>query len=130
MQQSTLLIALFTCHFLADYTHLSTSWMLNAKRTGTPLFPIFVHAMTHAGLMAIVLRFHLGSPDSFWEFTVFDKCVLLQLVSHFLIDVWKGKMNVWFPLLQNPANKWHWVVFGFDQLLHAIVIIQMSLYVF
>jgi len=30
--------------------------------------------------------------------------------------------------LQSPANKWHWVVFGFDQLLHAIVIITMSAY--
>jgi len=37
-------------------------------------------------------------------------------------------MNGWFPALQSPANKWHWVVFGFDQLLHALVIIGMSLY--
>lgn len=121
-----LIIQLFFVHWIADYTHLSTDWMLKAKRTGTPLLPIFTHAMVHAGLMAIVLRFHLGSPNSFWEFTVFDKCVLLQLISHFLIDVWKGKMNVWFPPLTNPANKFHWYVFGFDQYLHALIIILIT----
>jgi hypothetical protein len=31
-------------------------------------------------------------------------------------------------LLQNPANKLHWILFGFDQLLHSLVIIEMSLY--
>ena len=51
-----------------------------------------------------------------------------QLITHFLIDVWKGRMNGWFPALQSPANKWHWIIFGFDQLLHALVIIGMSLY--
>src|SRR5690606_26867796 len=76
-------------------------------------------------LMAIVLRFHLGSPNSFWEFTILDKCVLLQLVSHFAIDVWKGKMNVWFPFLADPTNKFHWYIFGFDQYLHALIIICM-----
>jgi len=50
------------------------------------------------------------------------------LITHFLIDVWKGRMNGWFTTLQSPANKWHWTVFGFDQLLHALVIIGMSLY--
>ena len=34
MQQTQILIGLFICHFLADYTHLSTAWMLNAKRLG------------------------------------------------------------------------------------------------
>jgi len=51
-----------------------------------------------------------------------------QLITHFLIDVWKGRMNGWFPTLQSPANKWHWIVFGFDQFLHALVIIGMSVY--
>lgn len=116
----TILIGLFICHFLADYTHLSTAWMLKAKRLGKPLFPILTHAMIHTLLMGLLLGC-LG---------VSNMLLLMgfQLITHFLIDVWKGRMNSWFPLLQSPANKWHWIVFGFDQLLHAIVIIIMSLY--
>ena len=115
-----LLISLFICHWLADYTHLSTAWMLNAKRLGTPLFPIWIHAFIHAHLMAVVLYFFIGI-NALWA-----ALVIFQWVSHFLIDVWKGKMNAWFPSLQSPANKWHWVIFGLDQLLHAIVIILMA----
>jgi len=128
MSTIILLLALFFCHFLADYTHLSTAWMLNAKRFGKPLFPIFCHALIHAFLMAFTISMYLlirfGHP--FWHFThadVSDAAFFIQLFTHFGIDVWKGKMNVWFPSLQSPANKWHWIVFGFDQFLHASVII-------
>jgi hypothetical protein len=114
-----ILITLFFCHFLADYTHLSTNWMLNAKRFGKPIFPILVHAGVHALLMGIsLLLFHVRTIK------IIDAC-LLQLASHFIIDLTKGKMNVWFPSLQSPTNKWHWIVFGADQFLHAMIIIVM-----
>jgi hypothetical protein len=51
--------------------------------------------------------------------------LFIQLVSHFIIDTWKGKMNVWFPKLSDPTNVAHWTLFGFDQLLHTLVIIFM-----
>lgn len=121
---TTVLILLFVCHFLADYTHLSTGWMLSAKKLGKPLYPIFTHAFIHASLMLVVLSLCFGLSGKRLMFLF-----LFQLSTHFLIDVWKGRMNGWFPSLQNPANKWHWVVFGFDQLLHAIVIILMAAYV-
>jgi hypothetical protein len=120
--QTQILIGLFICHFLADYTHLSTAWMLNAKRFGKPLFPIFIHAAMHTMLMSLVLGWFIGFTND-WAYLV-----IFQWVTHFLIDVWKGRMNGWFPSLQSPVNKWHWIVFGFDQLLHALVIIGMSLY--
>lgn len=120
--QAQILIGLFICHFLADYTHLSTDWVLKAKRLGKPLFPIFIHAATHALLMSLVLGWFIGITND-WACLV-----LFQWISHFLIDVWKGRMSGWFPSLQSPANKWHWVVFGLDQLLHALVIIGMSTY--
>lgn len=120
--QTQILIGLFICHFLADYTHLSTAWMLNAKRLGKPLLPIFIHAAMHTMLMSLVLGWFIGFTND-WACLV-----IFQWVMHFLIDVWKGRMNGWFPALQSPANKWHWIVFGFDQLLHALVIIGMSLY--
>lgn len=122
--QTQILIGLFICHFLADYTHLSTAWMLNAKRLGKPLYPIFTHAFIHASLMLVLLALVFGLSGF-----KLDVLFIFQLITHFLIDVWKGRMNGWFPTLQSPANKWHWIVFGFDQLLHAIVIILMSYFI-
>lgn len=119
MQKEILTLALLACHWLGDYTHLSTTTMLKAKRMGRPFPPIFCHACVHAGLMgAMLLLFGIGWPLS--------GCLCaLQMTSHFAIDVWKGRMNVWFPVLQSPTNQWHWCVFGFDQLLHVSVIILM-----
>jgi hypothetical protein len=117
--QAKILILLFLCHTLADYTHLSTPFMLNAKRFGRPLFPILAHASIHAGLMLTVLLFFTDTLTASCLFAV-------QLVFHFLIDTLKGRMNGWFPSLQSPANTWHWVVFGADQYLHALVIIFMA----
>ena len=122
MTQSTILIGLFICHWLADYTHLSTTWMLNAKRLGKPYYPIFIHACVHGLLMSVPLFFAVGYTHQLLQLVCF------QIITHFIIDMWKGRMNGWFPSLQNPANKWHWIVFGFDQLLHAIVIIKMAEY--
>ena len=121
--QTQILIILFICHFLADFTHLSTKWMLQAKSFGHPLYPIFVHASVHAILMWFSLKvlFDIESLLSFYLF-------LFQLVTHFTIDVLKGKVNVLFPALQSSNNKSHWIVFGFDQLLHSVVIIIMSSY--
>ena len=120
--QTTILIGLFICHTLADYTHLSMPFMLSAKRLGKPLFPILVHAFIHALLMFGFLGFFVSDSKTLILLSAF------QLISHFLIDTLKGRMNVWFPALQNSANKWHWIVFGTDQMLHAFVIIAMSAY--
>lgn len=119
-----LLFWLFLCHWLADYTWLSTTWMLMAKRLGTPLFPIFVHALVHTILMAITLLIYFRSSIPLFYSNII-LVLAIQLFSHFLIDVWKGKMNVWFPVIQSPMNKIHWVVFGYDQLLHTTVILIM-----
>jgi hypothetical protein len=121
-EQTQILIGLFICHWLADYTPLSNTWMLNAKRFGKPIFPIFIHAAMHAMLMSLVLGWFIGFTNH-WSYLV-----IFQWGTHFLIDVWKGRMNKWFPILQSPANKYHWIIFGFDQLLHYLVILTMSLY--
>lgn len=115
-----ILITLFGCHFLADYTPLSRPWMLSAKRLGTPLFPIFCHACVHGVLMTIVLLLIGIKMEVVLAMNTF------QIGMHFWIDVLKGKMNYWFPSLQSPADTWHWVVFGFDQYLHALTIIIMT----
>ena len=116
-------IGLFFCHFLADFTWLSTPWMLSAKAKGEPLLPIFAHATVHAVLMTIFVGVCLGTKlTSALLMNVF----ILQSVSHFLIDTLKGKMNVWVPIVQTPSNKWHWIVFGFDQFLHSLVILGIA----
>ena len=122
MTQTIILIGLFICHWLADYTHLSTAWMLNAKRLGKPLFPIFAHAGMHTILIFLLLVCFTNDLGLVLKLSAF------QLITHFFIDLWKGRMNGWFPALQSPANKWHWIVFGFDQLLHTLIIIAIYFY--
>ncbi len=112
-----LLIAWQICHWAADYTHLSFPWMLKAKRTGSPLWPIFLHAMVHATLMYWVTV--LFTHNQVASLTVYG----IQLLTHFGIDVLKGKLNVWFPSLANPANTFHWYVFGGDQAMHQFVML-------
>lgn len=119
-----LLLSLFFCHLLADYTHLSTGWMLQAKRFGKPLLPILVHAGVHALLMGIALT-ALGYGNPF-QWDIVAQLMIFQLVTHFAIDVWKGRMNGWFPILQSPDNKWYWIIFGVDQYFHAVVIVLMA----
>lgn len=115
-----LLIALLLfCHLLADFSPLSTEWMLRAKSKGYPLFPIFVHAGVHAVLMCPVLLLNTSFPSAL-------KIAAFQWISHFAIDVWKGKMSVWFPVLSNPSDKRFWMLFGFDQFLHQVVILIMA----
>jgi len=115
----TTLIALNLLHWAADYTHLSTNWMLSAKRLGKPMFPILAHAGVHAMLMGLAILVLHGVDLAL-------QLALFQLVTHFLIDLLKGRMNGWFPKLQSPANKFHWWVFGADQYLHQLVLIAMA----
>lgn len=117
----TLLILNF-CHWAADYTHLSTKWMLSAKRFGKPLKPILAHATVHAILFGLAVTFLHGFKGGLIAFS-------LQLPTHFLIDVWKGRMNVWFEELQKPTNIYHWWVFGADQYLHQAVIIATTYFI-
>ena len=107
------------CHFLADFTHLSTGWMLKAKQIGKPLFPIFFHASVHGCLMCIVL-FFFAPIKAVLILTAF------QIVSHFCIDVLKGRINVWFPSIADSMNPYHWYIFGIDQMLHQTVIVTMA----
>lgn len=110
------LIALNVCHWAADFTHLSTDWMLNAKRYGKPLYPIFVHALVHAILFFTTV----------WALYDLDKAIFaggFQLITHFMIDLIKGRLSFWFRRLEDPSNKYHWWVFGADQFMHHLVII-------
>lgn len=109
---------LLVCHFLADFSPLSTDWMLRAKSKGSPLFPILVHAGVHALLMLFVLFFFMPTTLAF-------QLALFQWLCHFVIDVCKGKLSFYFPVVANPTDKRYWLLFGFDQLLHQSAILAM-----
>ena len=111
-----LLLLLNLAHWAADYTQLSTSWMLNAKRFGKPLFPILIHATIHSLLVFLIIIVFRDALMAMY-------LSALQLLTHFIIDTMKGRLNVWFKQLQSPSNRFHWWVFGVDQYLHQVVII-------
>jgi hypothetical protein len=118
-----LVFLLMLCHLVGDFSPLSTHWMLKAKSIGKPLVPIFLHASVHGTLMMTVLVFFTDIPTAF-------ALMVFEIITHFLIDVWKGRMNVWFPALQDQKFYLHWTVFGIDQLLHQTVILLMVYYIF
>jgi hypothetical protein len=108
---------------VGDFSPLSNPWMLRAKNAGQPLLPILAHASVHGALMMSVLIF-------FTDIQIALTLVLFEIATHFIIDVYKGKMNIWFPKLKEPANYLHWTVFGIDQLLHQTVILLIVAYLF
>ena len=118
-----LIILLLFCHYLADFTHLIRPEMLQAKQFGTPLFPIFIHACVQGTLMFVVLLF-------FTEFQTVLFLTAIEIITHFAIDIWKGKMNVWFPQFSSPTKQEYWYIFGFDQFLHQSVIVFLAWWIY
>ncbi len=114
---------LFVAHYLGDYTHLSRPSMLAAKRIGYPYPPIFAHAMVHAIIVLVVCCVFVGKSSLQFRWDVCDVAFIIELITHFVIDVLKGKCNVWFPKVSQPQNISHWYIFGFDQLLHHLVLV-------
>lgn len=115
----SLLLALFLCHFLADYTWLSRPYMLAAKRFGRPIKPILDHGCVH-GLLMLWTMYAFGIRG--WEGA---GLACFQVVAHTAIDVLKGRLNARYVALQSPANVAHWIVFGLDQYAHTVVILLM-----
>lgn len=113
----SMLILLLVSHYIFDYTHCSTQGMLAAKRFGTPLGPIFQHAVFHMmGVSLVLAWYHLQAP-------VVLVCLLTELLTHFLIDTGKGRLNKLYPVLQENTRYPHWYIFGLDQLLHQLVMV-------
>lgn len=117
-QAVILFILLNFCHFLADYTPLSNKWMLDAKKYGKPIHPIFMHAWVHMNLMLVVLIFFTPNMGVFYA-------SILQLISHTIFDTLKGRLAKWVPITADNTQKWYWIVMGFDQFLHQTVIALM-----
>ena len=111
-----LLVALLICHYLADFCLTSPS-MIKAKADGRNPWPILLHAGIHGGLIGICLLFWTVS----WKMLLL--LVVTEIISHFLIDTAKGLVSARYPILTDMTKKPYWMLYGFDQLLHLLVIV-------
>lgn len=118
MSPTLLLIFLLVCHYLADFCFTSPS-MIRAKADGRNPWPILLHAAIHAFLIGVCLLFWFVS----WELLLL--LVGVELISHFFIDTAKGRMMAHLPIFADIQRKPYWVLYGFDQLLHLMVIIAI-----
>ena len=111
-----LLIALLVCHYLADFC-LTMPIMIRAKADGRERWPIALHAAIHAVLMGLcLLVYGIG-----WQLLLV--LIVTELGSHFVIDVSKAQISIRFPYLSDNRHKPYWMLYGFDQLLHQMVVI-------
>ena len=119
--ETFLLIALLLCHYLADYCFTTPS-MIKAKTDCKKAGPLLLHAGIHALLMGLCLLLFGVS----WKLLLLF--ILAELVSHYLIDTAKGLLTARFPLLADQQKKPYWMLYGFDQLLHLLVIVGIWYY--
>jgi len=116
-----LLMTLLACHYLADFCFTSPS-MIRAKANGRTAWPILLHAGIHAGLVSICLLLWCVS----WKSLLM--LAFVEFVSHFLIDTAKGRLTAHYLILVDMQKKIYWVLYGFDQLLHLLVIVMIWYY--
>lgn len=107
-----LFVFLIICHYLADFTHLQSDWMVEGKKD-LKLLPLFAHSGIHAGLMLIPLL--MWCP-------VYLALMLacLQFGAHFGIDFLKGFLTKQYPVINQ--GKWQWYTMGGDQLAHSLIV--------
>lgn len=109
---------LLACRHPADFCLISPA-IIRAKADERNPWPILPHAGIHAGLVGICLLCWQTS----WKTLLL--LVLLELVSHFLIDTAKGRLTARFPALADMQQKPYWMLYGFDQLLHLMVLVMI-----
>ena len=113
---TALLVALLICHYMADFC-LTMPVMIRAKADGKKLWPIVLHATIHALLMG----FCLLAYGIEWQLLLM--LMLLELLSHFIIDTTKARLTNRFSYWADMRYKPYWMLYGFDQLLHQLVIV-------
>ena len=117
MNDIYILLSLFFGHFLGDFSPLSTRKMNRAKVSGNHISQIMLHALVHATLVGLVcFIFRLEYKEILLLFA-------FQFITHFLIDLTKAKLTISFKVFQDSTTKPFWILFGFDQYLHAVVMI-------
>ncbi len=115
------LVSLIVCHYLADFC-LTWPGLIRAKADGKDLWPIVLHATIHALLMGFCLLVN-GIE---WQLLLL--LMLLELLSHFIIDTTKARLSIRFPYCADMQCKTYWMLYGLDQLLHQLVIVLIWYY--
>ena len=110
-----LLLALNFAHFLGDYTPLN-KWFIKAKQYGKPLYSVAGHGAVNGVLYGLTVWLFVGYKIALSAF-------FIETVTHTLIDFSKGKINQWFPIVEDRDKQIHWTVMGADQFLHQVVLI-------
>ena len=121
MKNALLLLTLLICHYLGDFC-LTTPAMIRAKADGRNIWPILLHASVHALLVGVCLLVFGVS----WKLLLM--LMLAELVTHFFIDTCKGRLSAHFQKLADMQQKAYWMLYGFDQLLHQLVIVGIWYY--
>ncbi|MEN8375313.1 MAG: DUF3307 domain-containing protein [Gemmatimonadota bacterium] len=117
-----LLLALLFAHWLGDFTPLATARMQKAKVAGGPVGPILAHAGVHALLVCVVI--FLLRPPRWLE--AFALAGALEFATHFGLDAVRAKLTAGVPALADPTHKAFWSLLGFDQFLHAAVLVAIA----
>lgn len=102
-----LLISLLLCHYLADY-QLTNRRMLTVKADGRRLLPVLEHASVHAILMLFVLL----ACGASWQVALLGFGI--ELGTHFVIDVSKGRNTKRYLVFANMHRKPYWQLYGLD----------------
>ena len=121
IQAAVLLTFLLVGHFLGDFTALSTPRMQEAKRKGTPIGPIALHALIHAVLGGVAVA-AIARPDPM----LLLGAVTVEFWTHLGIDWFRGRMTARRPALADPGQPVFWTVLGLDQLAHGLVLVGIA----
>ncbi|MFC1530646.1 DUF3307 domain-containing protein [Gemmatimonadota bacterium] len=121
IQAAVLLTFLLVGHFLGDFTALSTPRMQEAKRKGTPIGPIALHALVHALLVGVAVA-AIARPDPM----LLLGAVTVEFWTHLGLDWFRGRMTARRPALADPGQPVFWTVLGLDQLAHGLVLVGIA----
>lgn len=116
------LTALAVKHFLADFA-LQTGYQ--AANKGRYLHPGgLTHVATHGVLSVAVLAPLTLEPFGLGLGALLVLCAA-EIVVHYHIDVVKARLSAGL----DPARSWFWIALGFDQLLHGLTYLAMTVYI-
>lgn len=116
-----LLAALFSAHFLGDFTPLANDRMQRAKASGGPMRHIAAHAGVHSLLVGLAVA-TLARPGA----ALVGGAVAVQFVTHFLLDAFRSRLAARAPALRDPTRGVFWSALGLDQLAHGLVLLAIA----
>jgi hypothetical protein len=124
VEASVLLTFLLVGHFLGDFTQLSTQRMQEAKRRGTPIGPIALHALVHAVLVGIAVVAIVRPVPM-----LILAAVSIEFWTHLGVDWFRGRMSARHPALGDEDQRIFWTALGLDQLAHVLVLLVIAVVV-